>query len=176
MITVCAAYAILGTSKVSAAAETKYTEVKVQENDTLWNLIDTYNPNANITIPSGGAFQMTLTDTYTNALGKKVSSSININYQTANENCTSKLEQQLQNLKFNPNFTNTLTFAINPLVIQPLYKVISNGICVPNNITQNNGLMDYTFTVTQNSFYSPGASSYTQASSFGNGANGRTDT
>ena len=50
MITVCAAYAILGTSKVSAAAETKYTEVKVQENDTLWNLIDTYNPNANIDI------------------------------------------------------------------------------------------------------------------------------
>ena len=135
-----------------------------------------YNPNANITIPSGGAFQMTLTDTYTNAQGKEVSSSININYQTANENCTSQLEQQLQNLKFNPNFTNTLTFAINPLVIQPLYKVISNGICIPNNITENNGLMDYTFTVTQNSFYAPGANSYTQGSSFGTGENGRADT
>ena len=135
-----------------------------------------YNPNANITIPSGGAFQMTLTDTYTNAQGKLVSSSININYQTANENCTSQLEQQLQNLKFNPNFTNTLTLAINPLAIQPLYKVISNGICIPNNITENNGLMNYTFTVTQNSFYAPGADSYTEGSSIGTGANGRADT
>ncbi|MBO6042171.1 hypothetical protein J6P52_03285 [bacterium] len=135
-----------------------------------------YNPNANISIPSGGALQMTLTDTYTNAQGKEVSSSININYQTANENCTSQLEQQLQNLKFNPNFTNTLTLAINPLAIQPLYKVISNGICIPNNITENNGLMDYTFTVTQNSFYAPGADSYTEGSSCGTGANGRADT
>ena len=50
MITVMAAYAVLGTAKVSAAAETRYTEVKIQENDTLWNIIETYNPNADIDI------------------------------------------------------------------------------------------------------------------------------
>ena len=50
MITVFTAYGIFATSKVVAAAETRYTEVKIQENDTLWSLIETYNPNADIDI------------------------------------------------------------------------------------------------------------------------------
>ena len=58
MITIFASYGIFGPSKVSAAVKTEYAEVKVQENDTLWNIIETYNPNANIDI------RMALYDVY----------------------------------------------------------------------------------------------------------------
>lgn len=52
MITIFAVYAVSGAGKADAASHTEYTRVKIQENDTLWNIIDTYNPNANIDIRS----------------------------------------------------------------------------------------------------------------------------
>ena len=51
-------YGIFGAGRVDAAAETKYTEVKIQDNDTLWNIIETYNPHADIDI------RMALYDVY----------------------------------------------------------------------------------------------------------------
>lgn len=47
---VLAAYAVFGSGHADAESLTRYTEVKVQENDTLWNLVETYNPDANIDV------------------------------------------------------------------------------------------------------------------------------
>ena len=52
MITIFAAYAISGAGSADAAPLTRYTQVKIQENDTLWNLIETYNSGADIDIRS----------------------------------------------------------------------------------------------------------------------------
>ena len=43
-----AGYLIFGQSKAIAAGEPQYAQVLVQEDDTLWNIIETYNPNADI--------------------------------------------------------------------------------------------------------------------------------
>ena len=51
-------YGIFGNGHADASAETKYAKVMIQENDTLWNIIDTYNPHANIDI------RMALYDVY----------------------------------------------------------------------------------------------------------------
>ena len=47
ILTLVTAYAVFGAYKASAATETKYTSVKIQENDTLWNIVETYNPDLN---------------------------------------------------------------------------------------------------------------------------------
>lgn len=52
MITIFAAYAISGLGSADAATLTRYTQVKIQENDTLWSLIETYNVDSNIDIRS----------------------------------------------------------------------------------------------------------------------------
>ena len=46
MAVVFAGYSILGSGHTAeAAAETVYTKVIVQENDTLWDIVETYNPD-----------------------------------------------------------------------------------------------------------------------------------
>jgi hypothetical protein len=47
---VLAGYAIFGSGHADAESLTRYTEVKVQDNDTLWDLVETYNPDADIDI------------------------------------------------------------------------------------------------------------------------------
>lgn len=47
---VLGAYAVIGSGHADAESLTRYTEVKVQDNDTLWNLVETYNPDANIDV------------------------------------------------------------------------------------------------------------------------------
>lgn len=48
MLTILAAYAISGSGKADAAALTRYATVTVQENDTLWDIVETYNSGSNI--------------------------------------------------------------------------------------------------------------------------------
>ena len=52
MLAVFAAYAISGSGKADAAALTRYATVKIQEDDTLWNILESYNPDSNIDIRS----------------------------------------------------------------------------------------------------------------------------
>lgn len=47
IITVFAGYAVFGSYKASAASEITYKEVKIQDNDTLWDIAQTYNPHLN---------------------------------------------------------------------------------------------------------------------------------
>lgn len=51
MIVVFAGYSIIGSGHTAdAAAEPVYTKVIVQENDTLWDIAQTYNPDCNVDI------------------------------------------------------------------------------------------------------------------------------
>lgn len=50
MIIVFAGYSIIGASSAEASAIHTYTQVTVQDGDTLWGLIETYNPDARIDI------------------------------------------------------------------------------------------------------------------------------
>lgn len=50
MIAIFAAYTISGAGEADAATLTRYVQVKVQDNDTLWDIVETYNPNANLDI------------------------------------------------------------------------------------------------------------------------------
>ena len=45
---VLAGYAVFGSGQAEAETHTRYTEVKVQDNDNLWTLIETYNSGSNI--------------------------------------------------------------------------------------------------------------------------------
>lgn len=48
MIMAFAGYGLLsGSSKAVAAESTRYEQVLIQENDTLWNIASMYNPDAN---------------------------------------------------------------------------------------------------------------------------------
>ena len=58
MVVIFAGYGIFGAMRADAATETQYATVKIQENDNLWDIIETYNPNANIDI------RMALYDVY----------------------------------------------------------------------------------------------------------------
>ena len=49
-VTVFAGYLIFGHSEVDAASETRYAEVLVQDNDTLWSIINTYNSDKDVDI------------------------------------------------------------------------------------------------------------------------------
>ena len=44
MITVFAGYSLLNAAQAEAAAEQTYAQVVIQENDTLWNIASSYNP------------------------------------------------------------------------------------------------------------------------------------
>ncbi|MBQ5543664.1 MAG: transglutaminase domain-containing protein, partial [Mycoplasmataceae bacterium] len=124
-----------------------------------------YDSNSQI-IPNKQQYQdinFILTDTYTNNQGKECSSSITINDQ-GDENCTTSLSTQLQQLKFNPNYTNTLTLEISNLFMPTLFAAISNGNCIPVNSNQGQIWTTYTFTITNNSFSSPNPNSSTVAS------------
>ncbi|MBR4486003.1 hypothetical protein IKS57_01350, partial [bacterium] len=69
-----------------------------------------YDPNSQI-VPNTQSYEaidFELTDSYTNNQGKTISSSITID-DPGTENCTTSLESQLQQLKFNPEYVNTLT-------------------------------------------------------------------
>ena len=131
-----------------------------------------YNPNSNI-IPKSHPIQMTLTDTYINAQNKTISSTVNIDEAVSTSSCTTQIEQELQNLKFNPNFNNTLTLTINPDSGNNLYKAIFNGNCIPINYSDNSNGYNYTFTVNMNSFYAPNSNTWTGGSSFWSGYYGR---
>ena len=52
MIAIFATYAISGVGKADAATMTEYTQVKIQENDTLWDIVETYNPNSDLDVRS----------------------------------------------------------------------------------------------------------------------------
>ena len=47
---VLAGYAVFGSGQAEAETHTRYTEVKVQDNDNLWTLIETYNPDKDIDV------------------------------------------------------------------------------------------------------------------------------
>lgn len=47
---VLTAYAVFGSGHAAAETHTRYTEVKVQDNDTLWTLIETYNSGSDIDV------------------------------------------------------------------------------------------------------------------------------
>ncbi len=50
MIIVFAAYSIAGAGKAEASATRTYTQVTIQDGDSLWGLIEMYNPDAHIDI------------------------------------------------------------------------------------------------------------------------------
>ena len=52
MIAIFATFAISGVGKADAATMTEYTQVKIQENDTLWDIVETYNPNSDLDVRS----------------------------------------------------------------------------------------------------------------------------
>lgn len=52
MITIFTAYALSGSGEAEAATLTRYATVKIQENDTLWDIIETHNPNGNVNVIS----------------------------------------------------------------------------------------------------------------------------
>ena len=114
-----------------------------------------YDSNSEI-LPSKQKYQeinFILTDTYTNDQGIKYSSSITIQ-DNGNDNCTTSLNAQLQQLKFNPNYTNTLTLQTNNMFSPTLFAAISNGNCIPVNSSQGPTWTTYTFTITNNLFSS----------------------
>ena len=43
-------YGILGLARADAESLTEYVEVKIQDNDTLWNIVETYNAGSDINI------------------------------------------------------------------------------------------------------------------------------
>lgn len=45
-----AGYSIAGAADANAAAIRTYRQVVIQENDNLWNLVEKYNPDANINV------------------------------------------------------------------------------------------------------------------------------
>lgn len=51
-ITIFAVYAISGSGKAEASTVTRYASVTVQENDTLWNIVETYNAGSNVDVRS----------------------------------------------------------------------------------------------------------------------------
>ncbi|MBO6022109.1 hypothetical protein J6P68_04730 [bacterium] len=108
-----------------------YNNPLAQANDTG------YDPNSEI-LPSKQKYQeinFILTDTYTNDQGIKYCSTITIQ-DNGNDNCTTSLNAQLQQLKFNPNYTNTLTLQTNNMFNPTLFAAISNGNCIPVNSNQ----------------------------------------
>ena len=52
MLCIFAVYAASGSGKAEAASLTRYATVKIQDNDTLWNIVETYNPECNIDVRS----------------------------------------------------------------------------------------------------------------------------
>ena len=50
MILVFAGYSVVGAATAEAAAVRTYTQVTVQDGDSLWKLIEMYNPDARIDI------------------------------------------------------------------------------------------------------------------------------
>ena len=52
MLSIFAVYAVSGSGKADAASLTKYTMIKIQDDDTLWNIVETYNPDGNVDIRS----------------------------------------------------------------------------------------------------------------------------
>ena len=50
MILIFAGYSVIGAARVQAAAIRTYTQVTIQEGDSLWNLVKMYNPDSHIDI------------------------------------------------------------------------------------------------------------------------------
>ena len=50
MIVIFAGYSIMGISDANAAAVRTYKQVVIQDGDNLWDLIESYNPGANIDV------------------------------------------------------------------------------------------------------------------------------
>ena len=50
MILVFAGYSVIGAATAEAAAARTYTQVTIQDGDSLWGLIEMYNPDARIDI------------------------------------------------------------------------------------------------------------------------------
>ncbi len=52
MIIAFAGYTVISSGKAEAAAVNTYAQVTVQENDSLWGLVEKFNPDANIDVQS----------------------------------------------------------------------------------------------------------------------------
>ncbi|MBR4486613.1 hypothetical protein IKS57_04645 [bacterium] len=113
-----------------------------------------YDSNSKI-VPSSHPIIMTLTDSYVNNQNQTITSTVTINESTSSNSCTSAINSELEQLKFNPNYTNTLTLSINNQSKTSLYEAIANGNCIPINETIHSSSSIYTFEITNNSFYSP---------------------
>lgn len=50
MTLVFAGYGLFGPGRADAEPHTEYVRVKIQDNDTLWNIVETYNPDSDINI------------------------------------------------------------------------------------------------------------------------------
>ena len=50
MILVFAGYSVVGAANVEAASVHTYAQVTIQDGDNLWNLVERYNPDANINV------------------------------------------------------------------------------------------------------------------------------
>ena len=48
MVIVFAGYGVLNISKAEAATASTYARVVIQENDNLWDIVESYNPDVNI--------------------------------------------------------------------------------------------------------------------------------
>ena len=48
MVIVFAGYSLLGVSKAEASAASTYARVVIQENDNLWDIVESYNPDVDI--------------------------------------------------------------------------------------------------------------------------------
>ena len=52
MITAFAGYSIIGASDAEAAAVRTYSQVTIQDGDNLWDIVEQYNPHADIDVRS----------------------------------------------------------------------------------------------------------------------------
>ncbi|MBQ5492630.1 MAG: hypothetical protein IIT78_01985 [Mycoplasmataceae bacterium] len=120
---------------------------------------DSYS-SSNSIIPNDTALNMTLTDSYVNIWNQTITSTININ-EPAGQNCASNLESELQNLTFNPLYTNTLTITIPNTYTNYLFSAIYNKNMISWQYSQQNNATTYTFTITNNQLYTDNTTSNT---------------
>ena len=133
-----------------------------------------YNSNSKI-VPSNHPIIMTLTDSYVNNQNQTITSTVSINEPTSSNNDTNVINSELEELKFNPDYTNTLTLSINNQSKTSLYEAIANGNCIPINETNSSNSSIYTFDITNNSFYSPDPNASTWGRNFGYSGLGKPD-
>ena len=120
-----------------------------------------YDPNPVIISSQKKPIDFSLTDSYVNNQGKKITTSVSFYQQKgAKTSYTSTINTELQQLKFNPEYVNTLTLTVINNSQIDICKAVYNGNCISCNRNSVSNAEVYTFEVTNNSFYSKNPNFY----------------